>query len=411
MRIIYFIVILCSVHFFGLYYSVWENGNDLIDFIFYVLAFLILGKHVIQKNKYQFEKKSRVFTKPIIYLFVTLIVSAISCFVHHSQAPFLTIFSMRYFSYFLVYFILLRFGVDKKTVIKTIIAGAFVYMLVLTIQTIIYPNIIVPPRNAGFSRGFFRLRLEGVGFVTLTGFYALNTFLLDKTKKKYLCLYLLCLIFVLVLGFRTLLLTYFFSSILLVLYINNSVQKIMLIGILFVCAGLLSLQIKLIQDFVFDSIALTQEQISEGDDYIRFLTFDFLFDRVNKNFWSLFFGNGRGFLGTDYGDLILIRGSKINGFIAADLGLIGFVFYYGILSLIAFLNIVRKAVVIKLPKHGIYLKVFFIYLTISSITTSEIYRDGVFGVMMMALYLITYMRHDILQKEGNYKINESNVKE
>ncbi len=348
------------MHFFGLYYSVWENGNDLIDFIFYVLAFLILGKHFIQKNKYQFVKKSRVFTKPIIYLFVTLIVSAISCFVHHSQAPFLTILAMRYFSYFLVYFILLRFGVDKKTVIKTIIAGAFVYMLVLTIQTIIYPNMIVPARNAGFSRGFFRLRLEGVGFVTLTGFYALNTFLLNKTKKKYLFLYLLCLVFVLVLGFRTLLLTYLFSSILLVLYINNSVQKIMLMGILFVCAGLLFLQIKLIQDFVFDSIALTQEQISEGDEYIRFLTFDFLFDRVNKNLWSLFFGNGRGFLGTDYGDLILIRGSKINGFIAADLGLIGFVFYYGISSLIAFLNIVRKAVVIKLPKQGIYLKIFFI---------------------------------------------------
>jgi hypothetical protein len=100
------------------------------------------------------------------------------------------------------------------------------------------------------------------------------------------------------------------------------------------------------------------------------------------------------FDGTSYGNYVLGIGARDDGFISADLGLLGFVFNYGILSLIAFINIYRIAIFSRLPKEHLYLNIFFFYLLISSVTTSESYRSGIFGVQMLALYLIAYIRFE-----------------
>jgi len=130
-------------------------------------------------------------------------------------------------------------------------------------------------------------------------------------------------------------------------------------------------------------------QVDLGEDYIRMLTFNFLFGEVNAGVGSIIFGNGMPVSGTEYGRLVLDVGANMLGFISADLGMVGFAFNFGLLSVLAFLNLFRIGIFKKLPKDSVYLNVFFIYLVISSVTTAEIYRAGMFVVEAVGFYLIT----------------------
>lgn len=374
---------------------------DLIDFMYYVVLIILIISHVLfDCNNYKISIEHSFFFKPIIFLFISLVISSISGYAYHNQNPLLALLAMRYFSYFFIYYILVRYGVKKDDVIKTVIIGAFIYMLVFALQVYLYPKQIVPfDTSTGFSRGFLRLRLEGVGFVTLTAFYSLNRFLLKKKDKTYLLLFFICFIYIFILGFRTLLVSFMFSSLLLVFFNSDSFARILSILTLIGVFLLILWQVEVFRDFVLNSIIQTDDQVSEGDEYIRLKAFQFLFEKVNVDFGSLFFGNGHPFEGTKYGNLVLVEGAKKNGFISADLGLLGFVFNYGILSVIAFLNIFRVAIFKRNTKESFYIKVFFIYLIMSSITTAEIFRAGMFGVEVVALYLYSIISYNNKIKE------------
>jgi hypothetical protein len=285
-------------------------------------------------------------------------------------------------------------GVEKERLIKLVIILAIGYMIVFSIQLLVFPTEIVPLGNIDrFDRGFLRLRLEGVGFVTLAGFYCLNQFLVDKAKLKHLLFFLLCLFFIFILGFRTLLATFLISSFALVFFHEKStVRRLTSLSLVVVIILVLS-QIAAVQEYLAAMTEHTNEQINMGDNYIRLLTFDFLFNRVNVDWGSLLFGNGRAFEGTLYGNVVLGYGVR-NGYIAADLGLIGFSFYNGIIGTLAFVYIFAKAIFKRLPKNSIYLNVYFFYLLISSFTTAEIFRTGIFGAEMVGLYLITYIAYE-----------------
>tara|TARA_B100000809_G_scaffold225176_1_gene235958 strand:- start:12828 stop:13973 length:1146 start_codon:yes stop_codon:yes gene_type:complete len=377
--------------------------NGLIDTSYYIICFLFLGKFFFDKKTYKITKVNRFFTKPIVFLYITLVFSAISCFYYHGQNPLKTLLGMRYFSYFMIYFMLISFGVQKKDIIKLLHVAAVIYMLVFLTQVYLYPTQIVPfDSSASISRGFLRLRLEGVGFVTLLGFYSLNKFLINPKRKISIVLFLLCFTFVFILGFRTLLLTYLFSAGLLVLLHNMTIVNVLKLIFVTAISFLLLWQLPIVKDFVIDAIVQTLEQSEEGDEYIRLLAFNFLFIDVNVNFGSLFFGNGFPIRGTSYGNLVLVKGADVNGYISADLGLIGFVFNYGLLSLFALLNVFRIAIFKNKSKESIYVGVFFVYLVVSSISTSEVYRIGMFGVEMIALYLFSL--HSFEAEQENIEI-------
>jgi hypothetical protein len=347
-----------------------------------------LGKYITGRTDSFLPKNELVFAKPIIFFAGALVVSSLSGYYYHEQNPLLTLLAMRYFLYFLVFFCLIVLSVSKEYLIKVIVVFAFIYMFVFTLQLILFPTAIVPLGHTDkFDRGFLRLRLEGVGFITLTAFYALNTFLITK-RKVFIALYLLCFIFVFILGFRTLLATFLLSSFLLAFFFERHLFKRFLSVIYTLLIILIFIQFEIVQNFIIAMVDKTNEQVGQGDEYIRLMTFDFLFNKVNVNLGSLFFGNGMPFDGTSYGNLVLGYGARDNGFIAGDLGLIGLVFNYGILSILAFLNIYRIAIFKKLPREYLYLNIFFFYLVISSITSGEIFRAGIFGVQMIGLYLI-----------------------
>lgn len=396
-------MLLCSIHFWGLYYSLSEILYDIIDFSFYSAFFLFIFTAIQKPNNFTIPTNYWLFSWPIFYFYFFLIMSTLSCWYFHNQFPALTALAMRFFVFLLLYYALMLSGIEKEKIIKLMLIFSGVYMFVFTLQLIVFPNAIVPlGRTTEFDRGFLRLRLEGVGFVTMTGFYLLNKYLNEK-KLKLLFGYGLCLFFVFILGFRTLLATYLFSSVLLVLLVNKiSVKSLyMLLPVLGLVA--IASQLEFVQAFFDESAAASEQQLAAGDEYIRFRTFNFLFNIVNENWVTLIFGNGQPFVGTSYGNYVWLYGAEKMGYIAADLGLVGFVFNYGLISCILFINIFRLGIQQKLGKDSLYLKVFFIYLIISSFTTSEIYRAGMFGPVCVALYLINISSYSVKLASLNKK--------
>ncbi len=389
------ISILCSVHIFGLYYSI----GDFVYFILDGIGLLIIFKNYLEFTYSKNQNDS--FKGPIYLLFICLIVNSISCLIYHDQDIVATLVAMRYFLYLGIYFVLSNAKLSKFYLEKIIVYGATIYLIVFLIQVVIFPLKIVPTgRIDGLDRGLLRFRIEGAGFLMLAGFLFLNRFILYKHKLQ-LIKYFICLAGLFMLGFRTLLIVAILCSVVLIFRTLNKPLKIVPYLIFISVALYFIYNVPFVNDFINNSSEETSNQLEAGNDYIRFQTFDFYFNKVNVDELSLIFGNGFPQEDSGYGKMVTSQGVESNGYIFADIGLIGFAIIYGILSLVALLWISFKAIFYKLPKDSIYLSIYFLYLLLSSITTVEIYRIGIFGIEALALYLIN------VSKYSNLFIHES----
>ncbi len=374
-------IILCSIHVFGLYYSAGKSVYFAIDF----LGFALIGWSLVF-NKKSTQAIPNHFGKPLTYLFLALFISTLSCFIFHDQSILATIIAMRYIFYLAVYFQLRKLNIEKQWIEKMILIGAAIYMVVFFIQVAIFPlKIVDTGRIEEADRGFLRFRIEGAGFLMLAAFMSLNRFLLNKNRQSLL-FYIICMVALVMLGFRTLLLTGVIASVFLALKISSDRVKVIrntFLSLLFILALYL---VPFINTYVNDLVELTQSQTDMGDDYVRYQTYNFYRYKVNKDELTLLFGNGFPQDDSRYGKMVS-RGVD-RGYIYADLGMIGFYLIYGLLAFVAFLYFVIKAVLIKLPKNSQYLNVYFFYMLISSLTTVELYRIGILGIEALALVLI-----------------------
>lgn len=387
------IFLFCSFHFYGLHYRI----HEFLYFLFDAIGFcLLIGSQFLEVKKKPFRKN---FKKLLLLLFFFLIISAISASFFHQQSFFKTIVAMRYIFYLFGYFLFTKFNIDNRKIYEAIKYGCIFYMIVFSIQFLIFPQQIV---NVGrieeFDRGVLRFRIEGIGFVMLFGLWNLNYYLLRKNKKEIL-IYIICLAFIYLLGFRTLLLTAIFSSFFLIYKVKGSSSSFY-----FIVAGFLMLlvyQIPFVQNYITEAIDLTVEQADDSDSYVRVLAYNFYFGFVNANEYTLLLGNGFPQEESQYGSYIINTGKERYGYIIQDLGLIGFSFMYGIISTILYVIIAVKAIFIKLPKQAKFLNAYFLYLLVSSFTTTEIYRIGILGIIGLSLYLIDsfYNTNNMIKKQ------------
>lgn len=383
-----FLTVLCSIHAYGLYYKFFSRGADFFNVVFYGLVFITFVFYMItQYHQFGNNKRFKAISNSIILLYLALILSSLSSLAIYGQNPLLSLFAARYFAFYLLFYILCFYAPTKEFIIKLITIFAIGYVLIFTIQILIYPAQIIPVNVDGLDRGLLRVRVEGVGFLTFGGLLALSHFL--KTKKiLFLLLFFIAVAYVFLLGFRTLIVIYIFSAIYLVYLVNKrNLKNILFSAIVLIVIGFIAINSGLLDDFYNTAMQRTEEQINKGDNYIRVKTFNFLFNYVTPSWEALVFGNGVAHESSSYGQLILNYGAKKNGYIVADLGLVGYLFYFGFFGLIAFLLVYLKVISAKEGENTLVIKVFFIYMILSSITTAEIFRAGMFGVSMVALYL------------------------
>jgi hypothetical protein len=385
----FLLVLLLTIHFFGISFIPQKiNAQDL-------LAWLIMGFCFINV----FNREGLLFKNALILFFVGILINIFSAFFNQGQSPYDTILSFGYYYFILFYFFLHKLEIEMKYLEKIIIGFAVFYSFLYICQVLLYPMQIVNS-TADVSRGTIRLRIEGNGFLMLAYFMVLNRYLLNR-KVRDILLAMTFFVVLLMGGFRTLsVLALLLSGLMFIRLVPFSVKNyafLAFVALLFV--GLF--QVKGISNIVKGMVDSTSELIQEGEKYIRVIELKFFFGEFPINSSVYFLGSGLPGGESSYFRLMKLYEYNL-GLFWTDLGIIGFYIMVGPVALAGLLWYSLKAVFIKIPKDKYYLSFYFAYLLVVSITTMEIYREGIFAVQAITLYLI-----DLAVREQQNKISTS----
>ncbi|MDZ7739340.1 MAG: hypothetical protein U5K32_09835 [Bacteroidales bacterium] len=392
-KFLFILLLLCSIHFWGLSFLPRQ-----FHYITDTVSLLIMGFAFISTLG---QEKLR-FRNAIIVFFVGIIVNIVAAYIYHGQRIIDTFLIFGSFYFILFYFILHQLKIERRYLENVIIVFAILYSVFYLVQFYVYPLEIVDSQMK-VDRGTIRLRIIGNGFLVLAYFMLLNRYMM---KQRWTNIILLGFFFIILLkgGFRTLTFMTILLTILMYVKLAKYSKNHLLTAVLAIVllAGLA--QSRTTSAIIKNMIYTTQDQVNQGDEYIRLRQLDFFVNRYMEK--GLYYLTGGGFPAgeNDYNQKMRFFQENY-GFYWVDLGIIGFYFVIGALALIGLLWYSLKASFIKLKPEYSYLNFYFLYLILVSFTTMEIYRAGVFAVEGLVLYLIDVSIDEKDEQTGNKEVN------
>jgi hypothetical protein len=373
-KTIFIILLLFSIHFWNFTFLPQKlNAENLLTWLFCVFCFLMVR-----------QKSNMKFKNAIIIFFLGLIINIFPAYINQGTSPYDTILDFEYYYFILFYFLLHYFKLDIKFLEKIIIIFAILFALIYITQTLVYPFKIAY-FDAREIRGTIRFRIIGHGFLMLAYFLLLNRYLLNRQLKNILLAFVFFVV-LLMMGFRTLVVGALLVTLLMFIKIFRFRIKDFIVLFVLILLFVVLFQFPGPSHILEEFITSTESNIKEGQQYVRLIEMDYYFNKYPKNISYFIIGGGLpggghlpgymyGYL-TDYGILWV------------DLGLLGFYIVFGAIAISGLLWYTLKAIFIKLPKDKLYLNLYFLFLLIVSFTNQEIYRDGIFTVQAIGLYLI-----------------------
>jgi len=373
-RAIFIVMLLFSIHFWTLRFIPQKlNPENLIVWVTCILSFFMVLK-----------KPGLRFRNAIIVLILGILANCLASFINLSQNPKLSILSFTYYYFILLYFLLHYLELNRKFMENVVIIFGIIYAIIFTIQFKIYPRVIVSS-GLGDDAGNLQLELLGHGFLMLAYLLVLNRFLLGF-KPVYIILALGFLMVQFKSDFRTLIAGALLITVLMVIrtfrFDAKNFIMIFVVSMVFVVM-LFSPKVTPIIDNMINE---TQNNLDQGEDYVRRVQFDFYYKRYPRDFSYYLIGGGK-----PAGNNLWVIGSnwEMNyNIVWVDIGLLGFFVVVGGIALFGLLWYTFKAVFMRLPRDMLYLNFYFLYLFIVSFTNEEIFDDGIFTVQAVALYLI-----------------------
>jgi hypothetical protein len=378
------IVLLAMIEFWRSVYLP-ESIAKLSNYALYLLFFYSFINLI-------YEKKLR-FKNAIIVLLIGIVLNAVSALVNNGQGMKDTLLSIGYFYMILVYFFLHEQKPDRKFLENTIIVFAVLYSLFYLMQASAFPRRLFYG-NIFYDRGTLRAYFSGSGFLILGYFLLLNRFFLER-KPWYILGSMFFLLILIKSGFRT----YSAAAVLLsaIIYVKmvkySPANYLMIVVVVILFMGLL--QLESTSTIINNMFKVSEEQKAMGERYIRVMARDYFMHAYPQN-WSYYvFGGGFPGATGGYSKKMLFMVTEY-GFYYSDIGLIGFYFVIGGVTLLGLLLYTIKSIFIKLTPDALYLNIFFVYLILVSYTTNFSYCYGIFGVIGLALYLIDVSRNELM---------------
>jgi hypothetical protein len=380
-KVLFILLLLCSIHFWGYVYLPKQvyYATDAVSLLIMGLSFLKM-----------FKKDGLNFRNAIIIYFIGLIINILAAYFHYGQHFRDSFLLFGPFYFILFYFSLHEMQISRKYVENVIIVFAILYSFIYLIQLYYYPKPLFT-YDMHADRGTIRLRIQGNGFLVLAFFLLLNRYLINQ---KFTNIFLLGFFFAILLkgGFRTLTFATLLITVLMVVKlipyaIKNYITIILAIGVF---AGLIYSRGS--SAIIKNMISTTQKQRNEGQKYIRARCLNYYLTIYPAKKSYYIFGGG---FSTGSNNLEARSDQYIEdkfGYYWVDLGLIGFYIVVGAIACFGILWYTLKAIFTKVPPEMVYLNFYFLYLLFVSFTTMEIYRNGVFAVEAIVLYLIDVNR-------------------
>lgn len=237
------------------------------------------------------------------------------------------------------------------------------------------------------SRGMPRIRLTLIGVAPI---YFLFFYYIRQLQEKYsfkgiIMLILIFAVIIMQLGRLSILLSFALG---LLLYFKNVKFGKKILAAL-VCLGGFYLLVTYVP-VINNMISLTQEQQTEGDDYIRSLAYEFYLHNVSPSVITDIFGNGQYSLGkSPLGDYIDTYGRSL-GLIPADVGYAYIFINFGYLGWLFWLLILYFVIAAKLPNRYVYIKYYILFLYLSNFAGNTLL--GGIHLLIISIYIIDYVK-------------------
>jgi hypothetical protein len=169
------------------------------------------------------------------------------------------------------------------------------------------------------------------------------------------------------------------------------------------------LQFKGVSDTLNGMISKSESDLKLGKSYVRIIEFEFFFKKYPQNMSYFIIGGGRP-SGPNLWRYNPQAAMGLNyNIVWVDIGLLGFFMVIGGIATLGILWYTLKAIFIKLPRDYFYLSSYFLYLLIVSFTNEEIYRNGIFTVHAIGLYLIDVAVREKSESAVDNTLNESQL--
>jgi hypothetical protein len=384
-KIIFIIIILCSLEFYQLIFvpevaikvSEWMGISLIIALTF---LFMFYNREPLMKQH---------FALPIFLILLSVVISMFGAYSFQEQSFLETAYGQKAIYFYFIYFLLHFIRLPGDFIIRTIITFALVYLGLYLLQYAIYPRLITSSK-AFLDRGTLRIFLTGAGYLVITFFIWLFLTFRDF-RLKYPLFLLVSLGVFLLLGTRQVIASVLLLTILFML--QSRVVKSRFFFFFMIALAIIPVYF-LFQDVIFAMFDVTRSQTKNLEGNIRIDSARFFLTDFYKNKWAYFTGNGE--TGRSLYGLRILRVAEERGYYQSDIGLIGEYTKYGIIYVVGVVIILVRALRAKLPEGLMFIKYNFLGIILTLVTAAGAF--GSFGanivINCMLLYLIDLYLHD-----------------
>ena len=381
------LILLLNWYFFYIIKNINENIVLLILIIFIIYNFIIT-----KKNKYKIDKK---IGKYIIFVIPICILSAFAAFKSYNQDIWLGIRPQRVqIIWWLTYYAIYRLIMNDK--IKYSDFEKIIYRIA-GLQIIIYfvfwlSNGHISFLNIPFDYRYGSIRLRADTMVILVLFIIVLNKILKKEKVGSNIFVLISIYIFEIICIKTRLIIIAMSLTLILLFIiwkKNIIIKIFFIPIILL-GTYAFLQTNIGHDIIDSITGKTETTLSIRED-----AKEFYINELNKSPII-----GRGYINTQYNKAVNL-GEIDKGYYVVDNGIIGYIWYYGIIGLafilIIYLNVIKMS--IKLYKHKKdYLGICFCIMNLILSPNIICWWWNTTFIFLM-WFIINYMRKELIENE------------
>jgi hypothetical protein len=375
-KTIFVVLLLFSIHFWGLKYIPQKLNIENL------LTWMVCGYCLVMV----FQKTNLKFKYPILLFLVGLLANTIPAYMNFGQSPVKTFLSFEFYFFILMYFLMHYLNLGRKFLEKVIIVFGIIYSVFFTVQYLIYPTLIFKNQPSTAVEEI-QLEILGHGFLMLAYFLVLNRYLINR-RIIYLLMSLVFFGVQVFCGFRSLVAgAVLVSAFMIMRMLRFNVRDFAIITFaVLVFLGLL--QIKVVSDTIDGMIHKSETDVKLGKRYVRLVEMEFFFKKYPRDISYYIVGGGKP-SGVNLWRYNPNAAAGLNyNIVWVDIGLFGFYIVIGGIATFGLLWYTLKASAYKLPRDWLYLNSYFLYLFIVSFTNEEIYRNGIFVVHAIGLYLI-----------------------
>lgn len=369
--------------------------------------FMVISDIIIIYSILGIKDTKAIFTKPLNIFLIFLFINIVSCYYYEKQSILLSITNIDFITFFpfLSYFYMIRkrknpFSIeDIEWNIKRFY---FIIFFIFVVQYALLPYRII--NLSTYIEEEKRFTIFGQIITIVAYFYFLNKYLITK-KNKYMAFLLPEILIVFIQGFRIYILALIIVSALFIIKTGSFKKTIKLVSIAFIIS-LFLIQIPIVNNAISNMQNRQIDNNFSNEDYIRIRQFEYFTTEHFKSSMEYILGSGFSNIRSEYGKKMFYLQQLNNenqlGPIGGwrDWGMVGLSWMIGIPCMLCILYCIFIILKTHIPKQYLYLKYFYLFILLTSVTSVEFYRWGSVFIHGILFYLFEIIK----KSEINNKI-------